>query len=196
MQQFLAATEIVDWRHPDVARLAEQLSAGSSSTAVTAKRCFEWVRDKVDHSADCGRNPVTCRASDVLTHRVGLCYAKSHLLAALLRANGIPAAFCYQRIKLDEQGATWCLHGLNAVFLEGSGWYRVDPRGNKPGVNARFDPPLEALAFPASAGQVEDVPGRFSEPLSVVVQALMKYPDLQAMLENLPDWDGCRRTAC
>ena len=40
-----------------------------------------------------------------------------------------------------------CLHGLNAVHLEEYGWYRVDPRGNKPGVEAEFAPPVERLAF-------------------------------------------------
>jgi len=38
-------------------------------------------------------NPVTCKASDVLIYGTGYCYAKSHLLAALLRANAIPAGF-------------------------------------------------------------------------------------------------------
>ncbi len=40
------------------------------------------------------------------------------------------------------------LHGLNAVHLPEFGWYRIDPRGNKPGVDAQFSPPVERLAFP------------------------------------------------
>ncbi len=62
-----------------------------------AHRCFEFVRDEVRHSWDFKENPVTCHASEVLRHRTGYCYAKTHLLAALLRANRIPAGLCYQR---------------------------------------------------------------------------------------------------
>nr|WP_269749949.1 transglutaminase family protein [Polyangium fumosum] len=82
--------------------------------------------------------PLTCTASEVLRHRTGFCYAKSHLLAALLRANGLPAGFCYQRL---AHGSGYCLHGFNAVELPGIGWYRIDARGNKPGIDAAFDPP-------------------------------------------------------
>lgn len=100
-------------------------------------------------------NPVTCRASDVLKYRTGYCFAKSHLLAALLRANQIPAGFCYQRLTMDDPPAQeqndrnlrCTLHGLNAVFLPGIGWYRVDSRGNREGVDARFTSPQEQLAF-------------------------------------------------
>jgi transglutaminase-like putative cysteine protease len=35
----------------------------------------------------------------------------------------------------------FCLHGLNAVYLEDFGWYRIDARGNKTGVAAQFTPP-------------------------------------------------------
>lgn len=70
----------------------------------------------------------------MLRHRTGFCYAKSHLLAALLRANGIAAGLCYQRLSVNGGGTPYCLHGLNAVFLKDFGWYRVDARGNKPGI--------------------------------------------------------------
>ncbi len=43
-------------------------------------------------------------------------------------------------------GRTRCM-GLNAVYLPDHGWYRVDPRGNKDGVDAQFDPPQEKLAW-------------------------------------------------
>jgi transglutaminase-like putative cysteine protease len=91
-------------------------------------------------------NPVTCRASEVLQHKTGYCFAKSHLLAALLRANQIPVGFCYQRLSIDDNGAPYSLHGFNAVYFPEVGWYRVDARGNKEGVTAQFTPPQEQLA--------------------------------------------------
>jgi transglutaminase-like putative cysteine protease len=33
------------------------------------------------------------------------------------------------------------------VYLKDYGWYRIDARGNKAGVDAQFTPPHEKLAF-------------------------------------------------
>ena len=124
-QAYLRATDIIDWHDPAIEQLAARLAA--ETPLETAKRCFEWVRDNVHHSYDYHQNPVTWRASDVLREGTGYCYAKSHLLAALLRANGIPAGFCYQRLTAysDDQ---YSLHGLNMVYLPEFGWYSVDAR--------------------------------------------------------------------
>jgi transglutaminase-like putative cysteine protease len=151
------------------------------------RACFEFVRDEIAHSADVRRNPVTCRASDVLRHETGFCYAKSHLLAALLRANGIPAGLCYQRLATGNKEAPYCLHGLNAVWLADVGWYRLDPRGNKPGIDARFDPPRELLAFRLSDPQERDLPGILAEPLPVVVEVLERCDTVEQVLAGLPD---------
>jgi hypothetical protein len=43
----------------------------------TAQSCFMFVRDKVMHSRDYRMDPATWRASDVLKHGTGYCYAKS-----------------------------------------------------------------------------------------------------------------------
>ena len=144
---YLAFTEIIDHHIPLIRQLAAELAAGDSDPIAIARRSFEWVRDEIKHSSDFKLNPVTCKASEVLTAGTGYCYAKSHLLAALLRANGIPAGLCYQRLSIDGMGPPFCLHGLNAVQLPGIGWYRIDARGNRADVHAEFDPPHERLAF-------------------------------------------------
>ncbi|HTZ75067.1 MAG TPA: transglutaminase family protein [Candidatus Aquilonibacter sp.] len=186
---FLRSTEIIDWRNPALLAKSRELASGAAGATETARRCFEWVRDEIQHSSDFHRNPVTCVASDVLKEGTGYCYAKSHLLAALLRANGIPAGFCYQRLSIDDTGAPYSLHGLNAVHFPEFGWYRIDARGNKPGVNAQFHPPVEQLAFrlnfPEERAFVEILP----DPLPVVVNALRDHKTWDDMLANLPDWD-------
>ena len=136
---------------------------------------------------DFRRNPVTCKASDVLLHGTGYCYAKSHLLAALLRANGISAGLCYQRLVLDERGPRLSYHGLNAVYLQLFGWYRVDPRGNKPGVDAIFDPPVERLAFAIASPGEADLPGIYAEPIPAVVTVLLENATYDQVYHNLPD---------
>src|SRR5690606_27049407 len=130
---------------------------------------------------------VTCRASDVLLHATGYCYAKSHLLAALLRANGVPTGFCYQRLSVGDEGAPYCLHGLNAVFLRDVGWYRIDARGNRPGIDARFDPPHEHPAFPVRERRERALPEIWPEPLPIVTDVLEAYDDVADVHANLPD---------
>jgi transglutaminase-like putative cysteine protease len=188
MESFLRATEIIDWQQHSVHAQALELAKGASGDAQIARRCFEWVRDNIQHSADFQRNPVTCAASEVLANATGYCYAKSHLLAALLRANGIPAGFCYQRLSIDDKGPPYSLHGFNAIYLREFGWYKIDSRGNKPGVDAQFCPPQERLAFRLNFPEERNFTEILPDPLPIVVSALRKYFTWDEMLRNLPDW--------
>jgi transglutaminase-like putative cysteine protease len=187
MQEYLQVSEIINWQHPEILELAQQIASKYQTSMAIAQGCFEWVRDCIHHSFDYQQNPVTCRASDVLEHQTGYCFAKSHLLAALLRANQIPTGFCYQRLSIDDRGAPYSLHGFNAIYLPDLGWYRVDARGNKPGVNAQFTPPQEQLAYRIQLPEEADFSTIFSEPLPVVVEALQAHSTWDAMLEHLPD---------
>ena len=184
---FLAASAVIDWTAPDVLALARELAQGALHVTDIAARCFHWVRDEVRHSQDFAVAEVTCSASEVLRLRAGFCYAKSHLLAALLRANRIPAALCYQRLELDRSRGLFCLHGLNAVLLPEFGWYRIDARGNNPGVRTEFCPPLEVLAFKPKEPGEWDLPGKYPEPLPNVVEVLTRFQTTVGVSENLPD---------
>jgi len=186
VKEYLEATEYIDWQQPDVLAKAQSLAVGKETDEAIAKACFEFVRDEIKHSWDFKLNPLTCKASDVLAHGTGYCYAKSHLLAALLRANNIPTGLCYQRLTIGDV-PPFCLHGLNAVYLKNHGWYRIDARGNKEGVNAQFCPPEELLAFPILSKGEADLPEIWSEPLPVIVEALTQNPDIFAVANNLPD---------
>ncbi|GGO93449.1 transglutaminase [Nocardioides phosphati] len=171
---------VVESRHPAVVMLGESLRAGSDTDAELAERAFTWVRDEVGHSYDVGDPRVTLRASEVLEHRVGLCYAKAHLLAAVLRSQGVPAALAYQRL---AHGESHVLHGLVAVHLEGA-WHRQDPRGNKQGVDAQFSLGEERLAFAVdpAAGEV-DYPTLHVTPAPVVVEVLQSTDDILALYD-------------
>lgn len=188
-ETWLAASRIIDWRHPAVLAQAHQLAAGLDGDAAIAAACFQFVRDEIRHSWDHRLNPVTCAASAVLEHRTGYCYAKSHLLAALLRANSIPAGLCYQRLTIADERPPYCLHGLNAVYLVEYGWYRIDARGNKPGVDAQFTPPVERLAFTVNRPGEANLPGIHAEPLAAVLQVLENAGDYREVADHLPDID-------
>lgn len=183
---YLSSTDIIDYHHPDVAREAARLAAGTFDAVEIVRACFLFVRDEVLHSSDHRRNPVTLRASDVLRHRTGYCFAKSILLAALLRANGIPAGLCYQRLWKEDLGC-FILHGLVAAHLPGIGWYRMDPRGNNERLSADFTPPVEALPYRPSLPGEADLPEIWPDPLSVVVDKLTANRTWQEVLADLPD---------
>lgn len=187
MQAYLSPSRYIDFDNPGILAVARNLAREATSGHDLVRRSFEFVRDEIRHSSDFKLNPVTCKASDVLIHKTGNCYAKSHLLAALLRANGIPAGLCYQRLSVGDSGAPYCLHGLNAVFLKDFGWYRIDARGNKLAINAQFHPPKEALAFPIREPEERDLPEIWAEPLAAVVQVLERYATYDQVLANLPD---------
>lgn len=193
MENYLRATEVIDWTYPEVSNRARKLAGGLTDPVGIARHCFEWVRDEIKHSRDYGLRPVTCKASDVLRVGSGFCFEKSHLLAALLRANGLPAGFCYQRLSRDDKGAPYCLHGLNAVFLPTFGWYRLDPRGNREGADARFTPPIEQLAFSIRFSGEADLPEIWTNPLPVVLEALSSNSNTETQWNHLPDvelWKG------
>lgn len=186
--KFLDASKYIDFDHPAVAEIVARIANGAQSKTDLIRNAFTFVRDKIHHSWDDRRSgKPTCKASEVLQEGTGWCYAKSHLLAALLRANHIPAGLCYQRLILDEAAATYCLHGLNAVYLEEHGWLRLDARGNKPGIDARFNPPREFLAFALSHAGEYELPEIWPEPLNEITRALEGCESDEAVFRNLPD---------
>lgn len=187
MDKYLESSEYIDWENSEILKKALELAEGCVSKEDIAKACFSFVRDEIKHSWDYQLNPVTCTASDVLKYGTGYCYAKSHLLAALLRANGIPAGLCYQRLTIANNEAPYCLHGLNAIYLQKYGWYRVDARGNKEGVDAEFIPPEECLAFPIAVDGEFNLPEIYSIPLESVIFCLKNHRTYTEVADNLPD---------
>jgi len=185
MKNFLQETTIIDYSDPAIQALAKDLKDKSKDEADLAKESFLYVRDEINHTGDIQSCDITVKASEVLKAKTGWCYAKSHLLAALLRANGIPTGFCYQRLHCNEyKDGAYCLHGLNAIYLNDFGWYKVDARGNKKGVDAQFIPPKTQLAFVLEEGEF-DIDEIYEHPLDNVVKLLSQ--DYKTMINNFPD---------
>lgn len=167
-EKYLACTPVVDFDDDAVASLARSVAGGDY--AAMLRRAFDLVRDSFPHSGDAGAEEVACTAPDVVRLGHGLCYAKSHLLAALLRHNGIPAGFCYQR--LASAGGGFVLHGYNAALVEGR-WVRLDARGNNAKVHVTFGLDCDMRAYQAdtSAGE-RDYNVVFPRPDQGVVSVL------------------------
>jgi transglutaminase-like putative cysteine protease len=185
LSRFLEATPVIDADAPAIAAFVDARLRGLDPVAA-AEAVFLFVRDEVRHSWDAGGRRVTCVASDVLRHREGLCYAKSHLAAALLRRAGVPAGFCYQRLTLRDEDASagHAVHGLNTVYLAPLGrWIRFDARGNRRGVDARFSLDEECLAFPIrpELGEVDYLRNE-PDPHPRVLAALATHHDARALM--------------
>ncbi|ORT60794.1 transglutaminase family protein [Streptomyces sp. CB03238] len=180
LSAYLAADEVIDHEHPRVREVVNRLAAEHGDAYSYAKAAFEFVRDTIPHSMDADDPRVTWRASDVLEQRTGICYAKAHALAALLRARSIPTALCYQRFEV--------VHGLVAVKLPGrGGWVRQDPRGNKPGVDAQFRADREQLAFPVRPESDDvDHPLLYAAPHPACLGALKAARDRPHLDRTLP----------
>lgn len=187
LSAYLAETEVVDHSHPVVRQTVDRLWSTSSDVYEYAEAAYELVRDTVPHAQDSGDPRVTWRASDVLAQKTGICHSKAHAAAALLRAAGIPAALCYQRLTLgDGPEDGHAVHGLIAVWLDGA-WHRQDVRGNKPGLDARFSLGEERLAWsPRGEFSELDYPVLYDEPHPVVLSALKAAPDRPALWQTLP----------
>jgi transglutaminase-like putative cysteine protease len=180
---YLGDDAAIDHEHPLIQSLAsELLHTGGGSDEGYAQVAFEYVRDEIRHSQDAGDRVVTWRASDVLERETGLCYAKSHAYVALLRAAGIPAGLCYQRLASSAGG--YVLHGVTAVCLDGT-WIRQDPRGNRPGVTTEFSPAGEWLAYSIrpEAGEI-DYPTVYASPHPAVLSVLQRWHDCRALCEG------------
>lgn len=108
LSAYLAADEAIDHKHPLVRETVTELRGGTTDAHAYAAAAYAFVRDTIAHSADSGDMRVAWRASDVLATRNGICHAKSHALAALLRAAGIPTALCYQALADDDGGPAPC----------------------------------------------------------------------------------------
>lgn len=158
IEEYLQEDDVVDYGNKKVKQLADALYQETRDEAEYIEKAYEYVRDHIAHSADANENAITCSASEVLEAGHGICFAKSHLLAALLRYKSIPAGFCYQKLILDDETAPVLIyHGFNGVYVkEYKKWIRLDARGNKEGVNAQFSLEKEQLAFPVRPEKGEE----------------------------------------
>lgn len=189
MEKYLEADDIINYESEAIIQLADTLYEKSENELEYIKSAYEFVRDNIFHSADIGENLITCTATEVLEAGHGICFAKSHLLAALLRCKSIPTGFCYQKLILDDETAPVLIyHGLNGVYIkELQKWIRLDARGNKEGVNAQFSVETEQLAFSIrpEMGEVDNFVV-YPEPDVKVLERLQKYATRTQLWEDLP----------
>ena len=119
IDEYLKADDVIDYRNKSIMQLADALFQKANNELEFIKMAYEFVRDNISHSADIKEDIITCAASEVLEAGHGICFAKSHLLAAWLRCKSVPTGFCYQKLILDDETAPVLVyHGLNGVYIK------------------------------------------------------------------------------
>lgn len=191
IEEYLSVSKYINWNDAGILSKADEFKRKNTDEISLVKNVYEFVRDEIKHSWDVQDRRVTKSATEVLEQGVGICWAKANLLAALLRACGIPAGICYQRLTLGDVPETgFCIHALNAVYIKSlDRWIRLDARGNKKGVDAQFDLEEERLAFPVrkDLGEV-DCGIVYANPSDRLMHVLEENTDALYMYLNcLPD---------
>ena len=186
LSNYLSASKYVDFDKKNIQDKSKELFYRSIDEVEKVRIAFEYVRDEISHNWDIQSERVTRTASEVLEYKEGICYAKSMLLAALLRCQGITTGFCYQRVSLgDTPGTRYAIHALNAVFLSSiNKWIRIDPHRSINGKKPQFSIDEEQLAFPIRAEYDEiDYPTIFANHVNVITETLENNTNCIEMIE-------------
>ncbi len=166
LSAYLAETESIDYNNKNIQIKVNEIKQKSNSDMDYIEKAYIFVRDEIPHSWDIKSEIVSRKASDVLINETGICWIKSCLLAALLRANGVPSGISYQYLTRADDNADegYIIHALNTVYIyELNKWIRLDARGNKENVHAQFSLNEEKLAFPVRS-EIGEVDYRDNHP--------------------------------
>lgn len=180
---------VIDFSTPLIQEKIKYIQSNTNSDKERAELAFLIARDDIRHSFDIQFEKVSISAEETLQSKEGICFAKAHLLATLLRGMGIPCGFCYQKVvRKGTIESGHALHGLNAIYLKEYGWFRVAPRGNKPGIDSQFSIQEEQLAYPirAELGEI-DYPNVFTRPLDTVIEAMENSATTQELFFKRPE---------
>lgn len=188
LELFLRADGYVDYGSDMIRAKAAELFDETMDDVQKARIAYEFVRDEITHSFDAGADVMTAKASDVLRYGTGICHAKANLLAALLRSQGIPTGFRFQRLTLaDDDSEGYCVHAYNAVLLGGR-WIELDARGNREDIDAQFSLDEPKLAYPARPEYEECFyEGIYASPHAASMKMLENAKTIQEVKATIPD---------
>lgn len=187
VSDYLECSDSIDYNHPLVEDAADQLTYGLKDNLTKARAIYDFVKDQIFNSFQINATSVTIKASEVIDKGHGVCYAKAHLLAALMRASDIPAGLCYQ-LRYDDETEQVIVHGFNAVYIkELNKWIRLDASRHTDDDQWRFDPSCESpeLSIDKSIGEYDDYIVYLS-PSKRVMKALNTSDTLDELRDRLP----------
>ena len=87
MEDYLIETPSIDYVNFHIQERVQELKNQSDDNLDYIKRSYIFVRNEIPYSEDIETNMVLKTSNDVLKNKTGICWTKSLLLAALLRAD-------------------------------------------------------------------------------------------------------------
>jgi len=141
---FLKSTELVQAEHPDIVRLAKELTKNAQTEYEAVTRILNWVVDNIKYTY----NPPQFDALWTFKTGKGNCQNFAHIAMALLRASGIPSRVV-GGLTLKEQwkiplGKSFLVqsmgqggHAWIEIYFPGLGWLSYDPQQSRQFTSSR-----------------------------------------------------------
>lgn len=138
-EDYLSPTEFIDSDSPEVREFAQKAVDGAATPREKAVRLYYAVRDAIyydPYRIDPSRGGF--KASRILSLGHGYCVGKAVVLAAVLRAQGIPCKLHFadvrnhlttERLRKMMQTDVFYHHGYNDIWIENR-WLKVTPTFN------------------------------------------------------------------
>ncbi|MCZ2356717.1 MAG: transglutaminase-like domain-containing protein [Bacteroidia bacterium] len=140
MDIYLAPTFIIDSDNPLIIKAAKECVVSCNNQIEAAIAMYLFVRDTIRYNPyRLDLRPEGLQASSVLQRDSGYCVEKAVLLAALLRANGIPSRLGFANVRnhigtqrIEERLGTDVLvfHGYTEIYLNQK-WVKATPAFNQ-----------------------------------------------------------------
>lgn len=135
--KYLEPTFFIDSKSEVITKLVEKIGESANQAVDIVKSSFNYVRDKIKYTVETVQHdsPTDMKASTTVLREKGFCIQKAVALAALLRANNIPARLHFADIinhrsppYLQELMGTnvFVFHGYTEVYLE-KRWIKLTP---------------------------------------------------------------------
>ncbi len=130
MENYLIETPSIDYMNPLIQNKVRELMNKSEDNRDYIKRSYIFVRDEIPHSWNIKTDVVSKTASEVIENKTAICWTKSCILAALLRANKIPSGISYQLLtRAYDASEGYMIHALNTLHIKDlNKWIRLDAR--------------------------------------------------------------------
>lgn len=149
---FLQSTQLVQAEHPDIVKLARELTKDAQTEYEAVTRILNWVADNIKYTY----NPPQFDALWTLKTGKGNCQNLAHISIALLRASGIPARVVggltlkqQWKIPLGKNFLVQSMgqggHAWIEVYFPDLGWLSYDPQQSKQFTSSRHIKQTHAL---------------------------------------------------
>lgn len=139
LEMYLQPTYYIDSDSHEVIDYAKKITQGIDSDIEKAIKLYYAVRDEIYYDPyGIDPNPEFIKASSVLTKRSGFCVTKAILLAAVARAEKIPARLGFadvrnhltsERLRELMQTDVFVFHGYTEFFIANK-WVKATPAFN------------------------------------------------------------------